>query len=98
MFDAAACALVHLVVLVDLLLLLPLRNTMWELPLLLLLLLPSHDAMWKPMALLPFLFLLSSLPLRNAQYATACTLLHQGLVVNIWCCHSHFLVVLVAFV
>jgi hypothetical protein len=56
--------------------------------------LPLHDAIWKTMVLLPFLLLL--LPLHEAQYEAACALLHQGLVVNIWCCCSHFLVVIIA--
>jgi hypothetical protein len=77
MFDAIACALVHLVVLVDLLSSLPLCNAMWKqmalLPLLLSLSLPLLNAMWKMMAMLPFL--LSSLPSRDARNKTAHVLL-----------------------
>ncbi len=48
------------------------------------------------MLLLPFL--LALFLSRDAQYETAHALLHQGLVVDIWCCCSHFLVVVVAII
>ncbi len=74
MFDVIACALVQLVVLIDLLLSLPLHNAKWKTMVLLLLLLsslsPLRNAMWKMMALLPFLLLL--LPSQDARNKTAC--------------------------
>ena len=53
--------------------------------------LPSCNAMRKTMALLPSLLL--SLPMRGFIWNSSCAI---GLIVDIWCCRSRFLVVLVA--